>query len=897
MASQKRIGAIIGIDGAKEYTQNLSLIVRATKELKSELGAVTSSFTENSRTIEDTNNQRKTLTKIIENLNEKLKEQQYILGKIKENVDNAEVSDEEYVKVHSELQEAINKTNTEINKHKQQLEDLPSTLEIVKNAYKNAKGPLIELGEVFKDVGGFMTKYITTPIVAGGTAGVKVAKDFESAFAGVKKTVDETETTTYDDLAKSAWDIAQSTASSVEEVAAVMEVAGQLGVGADELEEFSRAMIQMGDSTNLVASDAASEIATILNITRKGAPISSKYARQLGNAIVYLGNNFNTTEADITHMAERLAAGGTIAGLTEADILGLATAMSSVGINAEAGGSSMSTTLSKIQKEVAHFKTGAESNLGYIAEISGTTAEEFAEKWMTEPIEAIKMFIRGLGELDGASGETVIALDELGMANIRESNMLKALALAADILDDAIQGSNEAFTTGNDLADEASKRYETFDSKLSQLKETAKELGTAIGEDLIDVIEPSLEKLKDFIDRVTDGWNNMSEPAKQFVGALAGIMTGVGPALLVGGNLLIWLGKLSGALNALTGGTVGGGVLGTFGKGLEGINTVAGSVANGTGIGTLLGKFGLLTGALSLINYGFITAATTSEEEANKIKETWDTNIDNIVGKMTGMPVYFDATQKDISEITGSLADNVTANYERINDNATRYSQETRRYVTQMTDEMGLDVTGSLSRTKENLTTTTGEIKSVMSSDFYEVENMMIDAIQKGKEGIQRETPEVNREIHKMVQTGVDDITWLRDDMFGYGTDMMSNLASGISSGASWVVDKIKSLASNIWSYLHFSEPEKGPLSNFNTWMPDMMKQMAQGINDNSYLVEDAIGNVASRMSLGSENNSFNYGGVVINLNVPDGTNGQMLVDEIETELANRTMRRRAVFG
>ena len=74
-----------------------------------------------------------------------------------------------------------------------------------------------------------------------------------------------------------------------------------------------------------------------------------------------------------------------------------------------------------------------------------------------------------------------------------------------------------------------------------------------------------------------------------------------------------------------------------------------------------------------------------------------------------------------------------------------------------------------------------------------------------------------------------------------------------------------------------------------------MMKQMAEGIEDNMYLVDNAIGRVADTLGMGGTTN--NYGGVVINLNVPQGANGQQIVDEIETELANRTLRRKAVFG
>ncbi|WP_294593299.1 phage tail tape measure protein, partial [uncultured Streptococcus sp.] len=76
-----------------------------------------------------------------------------------------------------------------------------------------------------------------------------------------------------------------------------------------------------------------SAIAKIANITG----LTSDEYQRFGSSVVALGNNFSTTESDIISMANRLAASGTLAGLTNQEILGLATAMSSVGIEAEAG--------------------------------------------------------------------------------------------------------------------------------------------------------------------------------------------------------------------------------------------------------------------------------------------------------------------------------------------------------------------------------------------------------------------------------------------------------------------------------------------------------------------------------------------------------------------------------
>jgi hypothetical protein len=82
------------------------------------------------------------------------------------------------------------------------------------------------------------------------------------------------------------------------------------------------------------------------------------------------------------------------------------------------------------------------------------------------------------------------------------------------------------------------------------------------------------------------------------------------------------------------------------------------------------------------------------------------------------------------------------------------------------------------------------------------------------------------------------------------------------------LVDTIANVASTVADYLHFSEPDKGPLSNFHTWMPDMMKQMAEQIEGGRYQVQVAAGHVAADIAApmaGARtvtlNNSFSFQG------------------------------------
>lgn len=837
MPSQNRIGAIIGIDGAREYSRAMQTIISYTRELRSEVSALTEAYNKN-HSWKDITNLQKSLSDAIKATNGKLEAQKDLLQRMQGDMSLLEEDNQEFIRTLNDQQNEVNKTERVLYQYQQRLEELPSKLEFFVDTMKNANNELTRQGEAMKEIGGFLTKYVTAPIVAGGSAGVKFASDWESAFAGVKKTVEGTDED-YALISKGIREIALESASSAEDIAAVAEAAGQLGISKDDIVDFTKVMVQLGDSTNLSADEAAVALARVLNITGE----DTGNIDRIGAAIVDLGNNFATSESEIVAMTNRLAAGGTLAGLTTQDILGLATAMSSVGITAEAGGTAMSQTLTNIEKEFAAFNTGAESNLPRIAEIAGMSAEDFAEAWQNRPIEAVQNFISGLGGLDEKGESATLVLDELGMAGIRQSNMLKSLSLASDVLVDAVDRSNTAYEENTALTDEASRRYETFASQVSQLKEAFKEFMSSFGSTIAEMLLPAIEGLTTLFHNLATWWNGLSEPMQRFIVSIAGIVAAIGPLLLVGGNMLIWVGKVKAALEAFGG-------LSTLLAPLSGLGSAIGSIASA------IGGFALAHPVLLAITAGITAFAIAAKE----MGITWE----DVKG---GLLAIWEATKEAWNLFWDAIGEGVSK-------------------IGQFLGELVLSFDKKL-----------GEIFSFLGQKAKDAFLWAIDFVSNMASGISSTISNVYTAITNGLSSAWEYISQKVSDAWSWGSDLMSNLASGISSGVSWVVDKVKSVADKIWSYLHFSEPEIGPLRNFNTWMPDMMRQMAKGINDNSWMVEDAINNVAGRMSMSPQSNAFNYGGVVINLNVPEGANGQMLVDEIETELANRTMRRRAVFG
>ncbi len=341
---------------------------------------------------------------------------------------------------------------------------------------------------------------ITEIIKTIGSAFVECVEDaieFESAITGVYKTVDGTD----EQLAaikQEVKDLSLEIPSTTTEISAVAEAAGQLGIATEDVMAFSEVMINLGEATNLSSDEAASSLAKFSNITGMTA---SNY-ENLGSTVVALGNNFATTEADIVAMSTRMASAGTLAGMTESDILALSASLSSVGVEADAGGSAMSTLIANMQLAV---ETGGPA-LEQFASVAGHTADEFKTKFGEDAADALYRFIDGLNNTERNGMSATAVLDEMGITEIRLSNAVKSLANDSDSLGEALVFSESAWENNTALANEASTRYATLESKLAMTENAATNLTTAVGDALAptvgnaaDIGKEALEALTDFV--------------------------------------------------------------------------------------------------------------------------------------------------------------------------------------------------------------------------------------------------------------------------------------------------------------------------------------------------------------------------------------------------------------
>ena len=368
-----------------------------------------------------------------------------------------------------------------------------------------------------------------TATLAGLGLASKAAIDWESAWTGVLKTVDGTSaqlTGLEDDLRE----MARTLPATHQEIAAVAEAAGALGVATEDVSAFTRVMIDLGETTNLTADEAATAIAQLMNVMQT-APDE---VDNLGSALVALGNNGASTEREIVLMAQRIAGAGEIVGMTEADVLGLANALASVGIEVEAGGSAISRVITDIASDVAD----GGDDLQTWARVAGMTAQDFAAAWEADPARALASFTSGLGRMQAAGEDVFGVLDELGMSDVRVSRALLTMATSGDLVTESLDMSADAWAENIALLAEAEKRYDTAAARLDVAKGSINDAAITLGEVFLPAIADAADGVADFA-----GWvAGLPAPVQQAAGGVAALAGGVG---VLGGGILLLVPRIA----------------------------------------------------------------------------------------------------------------------------------------------------------------------------------------------------------------------------------------------------------------------------------------------------------------------------------------------------------------
>lgn len=685
-------------------------------------------------------------------------------------------------KQQSTLEREINQGNIAIEEFGIAMQNSETQATGLQKELKNFK--LKQMGQDMTQLGKTLTTRVTLPIAGLAGVAAKSAIDFESAFAGVRKTVDASEADMRK-LESGIRDMAKEMPTAATEIAGVAEAAGQLGIKTPSILGFTKTMVMLGDSTNMSAEEAATSLARLANITG----MSQDDFDKLGSTIVALGNNMATTESEITNMGLRLAGAGKQVGLTEPQIMSFAAALSSVGIEAEAGG----TAFSKVMTEMQRATTEGGESLNNFAEIAGMSASDFKEAFEKDASGAILKFIEGLGKAEEKGTTANKMLDDLGITEVRMRDALLRASGASDVFSEALKIGTQAWGENNALTKEAQQRYETTASKLLILKNNLIEVGIQVG----DILIPYIQDFVNWLQNLVEKFQNLSPGTQDFI-VKAGLMAAaIGPLLMIIGGLIGAVTTIGGALSGLAGifgitsgaAATAGGAIATTGGAAATAGGAMGALGGAAGI---LG--GILSGGLVFALFGLIAKLGESREALGWLQDKfgslgtviggvcefiagiWNITIDNMinVGKLG-----FDVLAAMIDGPGGAT----------VKDAFAKYSKGVEDTNKKAWDNITMKTTRELSQQKNSVDKETKEASDKAKTNTDKMAKDMTDNAKKGADGVGKEmkntskvvmdeSGKIPKDVQSNMQKSVQAMKQAGSDIYNGMNTSFSKLAS-----------------------------------------------------------------------------------------------------------------------
>ena len=729
------------------------------------------------------------LTKAINNTIEKTRSLNEIMAQMK--ADGVDEASDEY----RALQRELIDTKQELKKLEGELDSVNKKLNTKSQFLKETGDKMIKFGDkvqkVGKKISDFGNKYtlfVSTPLALFGKKSFDDIVQFEQGLAGVAKTSDFTDS----QLAKfgdQVRELSKTIPQGTDEILRVAETAGQLGIADENILVFSEDMLKMGQATNMGADEAANALTRFTNIMGT----SQDEFGNIGSAIVELGNNLATTESEITNLALRLAGTGRQVGMSESAVLGLSGAMSSLGIKAESGGTSMSRVMQKVNTAV--IEGGEEvKSFAKIAAMSGDEfskawkdkPDEFAKAWKDKPEEALIALLKGLDGVSKSGGNTIAVMEELGITNAREVDAVLRLSGNTDLLSNAIAMSSEEYEKNTALSIEAEKRNETLGSRIEMLKNRFKDLMLQIGERLVPYAEKFMESIQGWIekfDSLDDGTKDFIVKAGLAVVALGPLLSivgkltgGFGSLVKGGGHVIKWAGDLGTKIAG------SGGLTQALGSGASGLGGTLTSLTGGGGglaafggkLASLAGPAGvavLATGAIAGLAYGGVKAFKYLSSESIPQMDLFGEGVSDTTAKAVTdfLKLEEDASNslKQLSwsgdTVTAEMADSISTNC------ATMKETILTNLETQHTES-----NATLQKMFEDSRTFSQAEQEALLLELEEKKNAQVASITEGEARIKEIMALASTEKRALTQEETTEINAIREEMKDTGIRVLT---------------------------------------------------------------------------------------------------------------------------
>lgn len=445
--------------------------------------------------------------------------------------------------------------------------------------------------------------------------------------------------------------------------------------------------------------------------------------------------------------------------------------------------------------------------------------------------------------------DTVTALSKIDNETERDIAAMEIFGKSADdlagIIDDGGRAlrdyGREAQQLGLIIDGDTLNSLNEANDTIDRLKATMSASFAQAGATIAQTFAPALEKSAVAVEGVAEAIRSLTPEQAELIVKVLAVVAAIGPALMIIGKLVSGIGA----------------IIAVGGKMIAGITAFMTKVGGLQGLlAALTSPIGIIIAAIAALTAAFVYFYNTNDQFREKVNAVFAQVKEYIGVFIEQVKVWFqqflefcrpifEGLQEfgtALNEFFQALVPVLIAIFEQIQATVTAFLEKHKAEIQFVLTFLREEITAAFDIIRTYITTVLQVITNIVKAftallkgDWSGALNFLKAASESAKNGI----VSIFKRLGEMLKNIFGDIV---SKMKQWGVDMINNLIGGIKERFNAVKDTIAEVADIIRGYLHFSEPDVGPLSDFSTYAPDMMRLFAQGIRDNAYLITDAIG-------------------------------------------------------
>ena len=493
--------------------------------------------------------------------------------------------------------------------------------------------------------------------------------------------------------------------------------------------------------------------------------------------------------------------------------------------------------------------------------------------------------LEGLSKIENETERDQVAMDLFG----------KSADNLAGIIDDGGAALKEYGQQAEDMglimSGDTLNSLNAINDTIDQTKATVGASLLELGATIATTFQPMIEKAAQTIGTIAEKIRELDPSTIQLIATIAAVVAAIAPVLIIGGKIIGGIGTIVTHIGGLVGfiqGTV-----------LPAIGAISAPVIAVVAIiGTVIAALVLLyqhnedfrnkvndiweqvKQTISMAVEAIHAAIEAFISLAQAAWERWGDDILRVAQTIwnlifTVIQTVLTLIQDVIRIVMAVIHGDWSAAWEGIKQLASDLWDGIKQVVDLAINAVKTTVDTVMELVKGIWETAWGAIRDKLSEIWETIKQTVTDLATE----IQDRITEVKDTIIEKVGEAVDYLKDLPGKALQWGKDLIDNFVGGIKDGWDTLKGGVEWVADGIADFLQFSEPDKGPLSNFHTWAPDMMKLYAEGIRDNMYLVTDQMNALASQMAVSASRTA--------NIQLVNNTvlNGRVIASAVNEEL------------